>query len=267
MTASRDISDISTDPGGLSGDDWTAGTRESVLALWALNGGQLINVAGTNEITANALISTAFTAYTDGLVISFIPANTVTGATQINVSGVGLKSLLDPDGVALGAGAVVAGRLTAAKFIAADDAFRLETSGGTSNVTVNGGIIVKRAAPTRLGADTATSTGAIVALSQTFQAEYSTSRIIVEGFISFVVGSGSLDADGLNVELLVDDNPEGLFTGATYPSQLAGVPFAFEYLPGDISSHTYKIRVTSTLTASYIAGATVLFCSEMSPNP
>jgi len=66
---------------------------------------------------------------------------------------------------------------------------------------------------------------------------------------------------------LVDDNPEASFTGATYPSQLAGVPFAFEYLPGDISSHTYKIRVTSTLTASYIAGATALFCSEMSPNP
>jgi len=267
MTASRDISDISTDPGGLSGDDWTAGTRESVLALWALNGGQLINVAGTNEITANALISTAFTAYTDGLVISFIPANTVTGATQINVSGVGLKSLLDPDGVALGAGAIVAGRLTAAKFISADDAFRLETSGGTSNITVSGGLISKRSAPTRLASDVATTTDATIVLSQAFQAIYSTSRVIVEGFVSMVVGAGSVDTDGLNIELLVDDVAEASFTGATYPSQLAGVPFAFEYLPGDISSHTYKIRVTSTLTASYIAGATALFCSEMSPNP
>lgn len=267
MTANRDIGDLSTDPAGLSGDAWTAGARASLLALWALNGGHLTNVAGTNNITADAAVSGGLTAYTDGLKVSWIPANSVTGASDLNISNLGVKGLLDPDGNALDPGAVVAGRLTSAKFIADSDAFRLETSGGTSNITVNGGIIVKRSAPTRLAADTASSTDATIAISQSFQCEYSTSRVIVEGFVSLVVSTGSVDTDGLLVELLVDDNPEQSFSAPVYPSQLSGMPFAFEYLPADISSHTYKIRVTSALSASVIAGATVMHCSEMSPNP
>lgn len=267
MTASRDIGDISTDPGGMSGDDWTAGTRESVLALWALNGGLLINVAGTNSITADAAVPTGLTAYTDGLRVSWIQEYTNTGACELKIGNLAFKALTDPDGDALGAGGVVGGRLTTAEFVAVDDGFRLVTSGGTSNVTVTGGIIVKRSAPTRLASDTASSTAATIAASQSFQCEYSTTRVIVEGFVSLVASAGSLNTDGLLVELLVDDNPEDSFIAAVYPSQLSGVPFAFEYLPGDISAHTYKIRVTSSIAASCIAGATVLFCSEMSPNP
>lgn len=267
MTVSRDVGDLSTDPGGKTGDEWTAGTRESVLALWGLNGGLLINVAGTNEITADAAVPTGLTAYSDGMRVSFVPLNTGTGASTLKIGVLAAKPLTDPDGTALGAGGTVAGRLTAAEFVAADDGFRLVTSGGTSNVTVTGGIIVKRSTPTRLAADTDASTDATIAVSQSFQCEYDTSRVIVEGFVSLVVATGSVDTNGLLVELLVDDNPEDSFTAPVYPSQLSGVPFAFEYLPTDISSHTYKIRVTSTLSASYIAGATVLFCSEMSPNP
>lgn len=267
MTASRDINDISTDPGGLSGDTWTAGARESVLALWALNGGQLENVAGTNIITATVPVSDAFTAYTDGLRVSFIPAATVTGASTINLSSIGAKALLDPDGDPLGAGAVVGGRATSAVFIADDDAFRLETSGGTSNITVSGGIIVKRSTPTRLASDTASSTNATIAVSQSFQCEYETSRVIVEGSLSLVVAAGSLDTDGLLIELMVDDVAEQSFNAPVYPSQLSSIPIAFEYLPEDISSHVYKIRATSSIAASCIAGATVMFCSEMSPNP
>lgn len=267
MTASRDIGDLTTDPGGKTGAEWTAGTRESVLALWALNGGQLTNVAGTNTITADAPIATGLTAYADGMRVSFIPVNTVTGAATLNVSGIGEKGLKDPDGDALAAGGVVADRLTTAVFVSDDDAFRLETSGGTSNITVEGGIIVKRSVPTRLVSDTSTATAATVVLSQSFQCEYSTSRVIVEGSISFIVGAGSSDTDGAVVELLVDDVSEVSFNGPVYPSQLSSMPFAFEHSPGDISSHTYKIRVSSTISAVYVAGATVLFCSEMSPNP
>tara|TARA_R110002167_G_scaffold42512_15_gene129177 strand:+ start:806 stop:1609 length:804 start_codon:yes stop_codon:yes gene_type:complete len=267
MTANRDIGDLTTDPGGKTGDEWTAGARESVLALWALAGGHLINVAGTNTITADAAVSTGLTAYTDGMRVSWVPVATNTGAGTLNVSEIGAKTLADPDGAAIAAGAVVLGRLAEAQFLAADDGFRLVTSGGTSNITVTGGIIVKRSTPTRLVADTTTATTATVVASQAFQCEYATSRVIVEGFVSLVSGAGSADTNGLTVALLVDDNPEDSFTGPVLPSQLSGVPFAFEYLPGDISSHTYKIQVTSTITASYIAGATVLFCSEMSPNP
>lgn len=263
----RDIGDISTDPGGKTGDAWTGDARASVLALWALAGGHLGSVAGTNTITATATVATGLTAYTDGMRVTWIGSATNTGAATLNISGLGAKTLTDPDGAALAAGAVVSGRLTEAEFVAADDGFRLVTSGGTSNITVTGGIIVKRSTPTRLAADTTTATTATVVVSQAFQCEYNTSRVIVEGFVSLVAGAGSADTNGLTVALLVDDNLEASFTGPVYPSQLSGIPFAFEYLPGDISSHTYKIQVTSTITASYIAGATVLFCSEMSPNP
>ena len=106
MTADRDVDDISTAPGGKSGSVWTAGVRESVLALWALNGGVLLNVAGTNALTGDIAISDGFTAYSDGLRVGFVPANTNTGAMTLNAGGVGVKALRDPDGDATVAGAV-----------------------------------------------------------------------------------------------------------------------------------------------------------------
>jgi len=73
---------------------------------------QLITLFGgvdTGSVNAYILTFTAsFTAYTDGVIIYWIPANTNTGASTININGLGTINLVNPDGSALLAGEVVA---------------------------------------------------------------------------------------------------------------------------------------------------------------
>lgn len=66
---------------------------------------QLITLYGgvdTGSVNAYVLNFTAnFTAYTDGIQITWIPTNTNTGASTINVNGIGVVSIVNPDGSAL----------------------------------------------------------------------------------------------------------------------------------------------------------------------
>lgn len=69
---------------------------------------------GTAAGTANALVLTvvpAITAYGDGQTLYFLAAATNTGAVTANVNGLGVRDIRDENGAALGAGALVAGRL------------------------------------------------------------------------------------------------------------------------------------------------------------
>lgn len=263
---SRDIGDITTNPGGLSGAEWTGGTKASVGALWALNGGLLLSVAGVNTLTASVAISEGFTAYTDGLRCSFIALNTNTGAATINIGGTGVKSLRDPDGDVLVAGAMVAGRLTDIVFVASEDHFRLVTSGGTTNVTVQGGIMVQRSAPSRLAAAAGPATAATAVASQSFQCAYANSRVIIEGSAGRVTGAGSADDDGVVIALYVDGVSVQSFTDHCQPSAQVNTPFYFSHLPANTDAHTYEVRVSSTISATYPKGANVMWCSEVSPN-
>lgn len=86
MTTKRDIGDASTGADG-DGQLWTSSARESLNALWGLNAGRLINVAGTNSVTADLSVPTGFTAYTDGLRGEIVPVNTNTGAGTLNQIG------------------------------------------------------------------------------------------------------------------------------------------------------------------------------------
>ena len=266
MTASRDIDDISTAPGGKSGAEWTSGTRDSVLALWALNGGMLTSVAGTNTITASVAVTGGFTAYADGLRVGFIAAGTTTGAATLNISSVGAKAIRDPDGDVLAAGAIVAGRFTEAVFYADDDHWRLVTSGGTTNVTVQGGLFLQRSAPSRLISAVSSTTSVTPIGSVAFQTQYAASRVIIEGAAALVTGAGSADDDGIVVALYVDGVSVQSFTAYCLASQARSIPFYFSYLPGDISSHTYSVRVSSTIAAAYPASENVIWASEISPN-
>ncbi|MGV8830352.1 MAG: hypothetical protein ACOH2N_00110 [Devosia sp.] len=266
MTTSRDIGDISTQPGGISGADWTQGTRSSVAALWALNGGMLLSVAGTNVLTAAVAISEGFSGYSDGLRASFVAANSNTGPATINIGGVGAKAVMSPDGDPLSSGAIVAGRLTEIVFYAADDHFRLVTSGGTTNVTVTGGLILQRSAPSRLVTAAGPATAATTVASQSFQCLYTSSRVIIEGNVGRVTGAGSSDVVGVVIGLYVDTVLVQSFTDHCQPSAQVNTPFYFSYLPANTDAHTYEIKVSSTISATYPKGANVIVCSEMSPN-
>lgn len=265
MTTKRDVGDGTTGVDG-SGALWPVEVRESLIGLWGLNAGRLINVAGTNSVTADLAVSTGFTAYTDGLRGTIIPVNTNTGAGLLNINGLGEKPWKRQNGDALEAGDLVAGSIQPWVFLDAEDEFRIITSTGVSNVTVQGGIHRHRSLPTRLAATVAETTSESALLSRTHQAAASTSRITIEGVISRKHATGSDDADGLTIALFVDGVQEetindGVYSGA---AQLSG--FAFEYAPGDTSSHTYAIRATSTLGAAYLAGGTYMILSEFSPN-
>lgn len=69
-------------------------------------------VFGTESGTANSHVLTvnpALTAYAAGQTFRYVVGNTNTGATQVNISGLGNKDIRDKEGVALVGGEIVAG--------------------------------------------------------------------------------------------------------------------------------------------------------------
>lgn len=266
MTLTRDIDDISTAPGGKSGAEWTSDARLSIKALWDLTGGKLLNIAGTNSITADVDVETGFTSYTDGLVVGFVAAATNTGPCTLNLSGLGAKGLRSPDGDPLAAGGVVGGRYTEAIFDEDEDYFRLKTSGGTTNVTISGGLFLQRSEASRLAAAVSSTTTETTIGSMAFTCGFSTSRVIIEGSLTRVTAAGSPSATGTTIKLFVDGVEKDSFTDHCLASSIWSTPFYFSYLPADTSSHTYSVRVTSSLAATYPASSNVIWCSEISPN-
>lgn len=97
----------------------------------------LTSVSGTNTVTATAPLSMA--AYAAGQVFRFIPANTNTGATTININSIGAKNLF------LGGVACVGGELTAnvpAEIIYDGTQFQLMSLTAFSRTRANKGKII-----------------------------------------------------------------------------------------------------------------------------
>lgn len=71
--------------------------------------------AGVDTGIANSYIltfSASFTAYEDGIILYWIPSNTNTGSSTLNVNGLGQVAIVNPDGSALGPGQVIADQIT-----------------------------------------------------------------------------------------------------------------------------------------------------------
>lgn len=77
--------------------------------LITLYGGVDTGVADAYVLTFDA----NFTAYTDGIIIYWTPANSNTGASTINVNGLGPVAITNQDGTALVDGQIVADEITA----------------------------------------------------------------------------------------------------------------------------------------------------------
>lgn len=92
---------------------------------------QLITLYGgldTGSANAYVLNFTAnFTAYTDGTVIYWIPSNTNTGASTINVNGLGIINIVNQSGAALTASQLIAGQVAQIMYLAGE--FLLLASG------------------------------------------------------------------------------------------------------------------------------------------
>jgi hypothetical protein len=86
--------------------DGTAGTDSATVSQIQSAYGTFLTVSGTNTITAT--VSPSLTAYSAGQMFGFVAANTNSGATTINISGLGAKSIVTPLG-ALNAGDIQSG--------------------------------------------------------------------------------------------------------------------------------------------------------------
>ena len=70
-----------------------------------------ISGAGTNAITC--VSAPVISAYTTGMFYTFLPDGTNTGATTINISGVGVANIVRPGGIALSGGELVTNQVAA----------------------------------------------------------------------------------------------------------------------------------------------------------
>ncbi|CAN0446257.1 unnamed protein product, partial [Laminaria digitata] len=244
---------------------YTTAIRESVAAVWALNGGNLLNVAGINAVTADVAVSGGFSGPTDGQRFGVKWANSNTGAMTLD-TGNDVKAVVRADGTATPAGTAIAGTQDQLEFLATSDHYRILGASGTTNVTVQGGIILQRSLPTRLVTTVAETMDETQLLSRAFQASYDTSRIVIEGSISRKHGADTDAEDGLSIALFVDGVSEQVITDAAYDGAAMNTAFAFEYTPGDAISHTYVIKATATVPAAYHASSTFMVASEFSPN-
>lgn len=75
--------------------------------------------------------SPAATSYSDGLTYFIKISITNTGASTINVSGLGVQSITRPNGVAMQSGDLVAGQIYSIKYSSSSGVFFLQSTGGT----------------------------------------------------------------------------------------------------------------------------------------
>lgn len=100
----------STDPKS-AGDDHIRNLKTSMLNTFAGFSGAVL-VTGTDGGAANAYTvtpSTALPSYSSRMAVVFVPTADNTGASTLNISGLGVKALKAVDGLALAAGDLVAG--------------------------------------------------------------------------------------------------------------------------------------------------------------
>lgn len=134
MPKRRNVPRESTDPSIMPMDDLMAAVADAVDWHAAAVCLPLVSVAGT----ANAITATCdppITSYSDGLAFWFTPGADNTAPVTINVSGVGAIDIVDPDGNALQAGGLKAGRRSLLKYDATLGDFILVGGSAAGGVT------------------------------------------------------------------------------------------------------------------------------------
>lgn len=110
----------------------TIWTRDQIIQaqLLTLFGGVDTGSANTYLLT----FAWPYTSYANGEVIYFIPANSNSGPSTLNVNGLGVIPITNIDGSVLGANQIQAGQTTQVMYY--NGAFQLLSVGGVSGVTV-----------------------------------------------------------------------------------------------------------------------------------
>jgi hypothetical protein len=113
MTAATRKTGTRANGGSGNGDIFTEALLAEISNLWGLVPEYLANVSGTNTIlaTSDTTIVSAVLAVARPKSFWLVPAVTNTATVTLNVNSIGAKAIVDKDGNALSAGALIAGRL------------------------------------------------------------------------------------------------------------------------------------------------------------
>jgi hypothetical protein len=198
--------------------------------IWSLDNvrsSQLITLYGgvdTGVTNAYVLTFTAnFTAYTDGIVIYWIPSNTNGSASTINVNGLGAVAITNQDGSALTASQLVANQVAVIMF--KGGSFLLISSGIAPSV-ITGSFV-----PTWTGFGGAPPTCTV------FYTVIAGLKILQFGATNTIGVSTTTDMTITNlpsiVRPLTDANPRGLCVLTDNSAQAAGA-FSFGVAPATI---------------------------------
>lgn len=147
-------------------DDTTASAARSTLGISREWGGTSGGTANAQTLTP----SPAITAYTTGYEIAFIAGATNTGATTLNVSGLGVKTVKSQKGADLVAGDITTGRTYSAiydgtYFILQNRNIILPTEGGTNLTSFATGDIIYCSATNVLSKLPAGTNGQVLSLA------------------------------------------------------------------------------------------------------
>ncbi len=216
----------------------SAGNQQPGWPIDNVVNSQLITLyGGVDTGSANSYVlsfTASFSSYVNGTVIYWIPANTNTGASTLNVNGLGVISIVNIDGSALGAGEIVAGSTACVMYY--NGSFQLLSLGGFSGTTIGtfGPAQNVASAPTTVlatatghvaavtGSTSITSFGAASTLAPIYLVKFTGSLTLVYNATSMILpGSASIQTqagDACIAQYLGSSNWQVLIYDANTPT-------------------------------------------------
>jgi hypothetical protein len=222
---------------------------KAIYTVDQMRSSQLVTLYGgvdTGSSNAYILNFTAnFTAYTDGIVIYWIPANTNTSASTVNVNGLGAVAIKNQDGTALTAGQIAANR-------------------PVEMIYKSTGFVLINTEATNVWGGTSTGVSGAYILAATQFAAYRAGTLVYWIPNTTYLGGGcTINVNGLGAASIF--NPDGtiLLANQLVAGQVAQILYTGSYfilINGSFSSGTFTgtlTGMTGSVTASvqyYVSG-------------
>ena len=226
----------------------------------------ILDVVGNNPAPAD---------YEENMTFRFIPTNTNTGASTVDVESLGVKNVF-LDGAALTGGEIIIGNTTTITFDVVNDRFNLILLNPASHLHTNagnGGRLIGRTAQTSTAPDGAVNTGSTTIpvddtipqntegdqyMSKSITPTKTTNRLVIE-FIGFAAHSAA--GGNITGALFQDSTADALAVGyvePTNPNDMSLVHVKHEMEAGTVSPTTFKVRLggstAGTLTFNGASG-------------
>jgi hypothetical protein len=141
--------------------------------------------AGTSANTYIITIGSAVIAYVDGLSITFKANYSNTGASTINVNGLGATAIVNPDGSALAAGEITAGQIVQLFYSGTSGQFQLSSASSAAAAAV-----AAAASASSASSSASAAAASAAAAGQTLVGTSTTSMTVATGNQTFTTNAG-----------------------------------------------------------------------------